>query len=76
LQASANRRNIFRLTTGSTELDKMLGGGIESMAITEAFGEFRTQCYKTFSLNKQERFALLNICNPVVLLSLGSHSYP
>ena len=37
-----NRRNIFRLTTGSTELDKMLGGGIDSMAITEAFGEFRT----------------------------------
>ena len=42
LKASVNRRNIFRLTTGSTELDKMLGGGIESMAITEAFGEFRT----------------------------------
>jgi meiotic recombination protein DMC1 len=42
LQASVNRRNIFRLTTGSQELDKMLGGGIDSMAITEAFGEFRT----------------------------------
>lgn len=42
LQASINRRNVFRLNTGSIELDKLLGGGIESMAITEAFGEFRT----------------------------------
>jgi len=42
LQYSLNRRNIFRLQTGSSELDKLLGGGIESMSITEAFGEFRT----------------------------------
>ena len=42
LQASVNRRNVFRLSSGSTELDKLLGGGIESMSITEAFGEFRT----------------------------------
>ena len=42
LQASVNRRNVFRLCSGSTELDKLLGGGIESMSITEAFGEFRT----------------------------------
>ena len=33
---------MFRLTCGSTELNRLLGGGIESMAITEAFGEFRT----------------------------------
>lgn len=36
------RDNITRLTTGSKELDKLLGGGIESMSITEVFGEFRT----------------------------------
>ena len=42
LQASINRRNVFRVTTGSAELDGILGGGIDSMAITEAFGEFRT----------------------------------
>ena len=42
LQQSLNRRNIFRLTTGSMELNKLLGGGLESMAITEVFGEFRT----------------------------------
>ena len=36
------RNNIRRITTGSSNLDKLLEGGIESMAITEAFGEFRT----------------------------------
>jgi len=42
LQQSMNRKNVFRLTTGSMELNKLLGGGLESMAITEVFGEFRT----------------------------------
>ncbi|KAK4876787.1 hypothetical protein RN001_009293 [Aquatica leii] len=36
------RKQIFKLTTGSQQLDKLLGGGIESMAITEVFGEFGT----------------------------------
>ena len=35
LQHSVNRRNIFRVGTGSGELNKLLGGGLESMAITE-----------------------------------------
>lgn len=42
LQTSINRRNIFKVSTGSIELNKLMGGGIESMAITEIFGEFRT----------------------------------
>ena len=42
LQASINRQAVFRLATGSSELDAILGGGIESMSITEAFGEFRS----------------------------------
>ncbi|XP_049850877.1 uncharacterized protein LOC126324059 [Schistocerca gregaria] len=36
------RKSILRITTGSEALDKLLGGGIESTTITEAFGEFRT----------------------------------
>jgi DNA repair protein RAD51 len=36
------RANIIKLTTGSKELDKLLGGGIESDSLTEIFGEFRT----------------------------------
>uniref|UniRef100_A0A670KE30 Meiotic recombination protein n=1 Tax=Podarcis muralis TaxID=64176 RepID=A0A670KE30_PODMU len=35
---SEKRRMVFHITTGSQEFDKLLGGGIESMAITEAFG--------------------------------------
>ncbi|CAL4070667.1 unnamed protein product, partial [Meganyctiphanes norvegica] len=42
LAFSVKRRQVFRVSTGSLELDKLLGGGIESMAITEVFGEFRT----------------------------------
>ncbi|KND00769.1 DNA repair protein RAD51 [Spizellomyces punctatus DAOM BR117] len=36
------RNEIITLQTGSKELDKLLGGGIETGAITEIFGEFRT----------------------------------
>uniref|UniRef100_A0A7S4ML14 DNA repair protein RAD51 homolog n=1 Tax=Vannella robusta TaxID=1487602 RepID=A0A7S4ML14_9EUKA len=36
------RSEIIHLTTGSTELDKILMGGIETGSITEIFGEFRT----------------------------------
>ncbi|KAK3781503.1 hypothetical protein RRG08_054842 [Elysia crispata] len=42
LQYSEKRKQVFKVSTGSQELDKLLGGGIESMAITEVFGEFRT----------------------------------
>ncbi|XP_064115622.1 DNA repair protein RAD51 homolog 1-like [Macrobrachium nipponense] len=36
------RSDLVQLTTGSKELDKLLGGGIETGSITEIFGEFRT----------------------------------
>lgn len=36
------RSEIILLTTGSKELDRLLGGGIETGSITEIFGEFRT----------------------------------
>ncbi|KAJ2500994.1 recombinase rad51 [Coemansia sp. RSA 1972] len=39
----AKRLELTCITTGSTELDKLLGGrGIETGSITELFGEFRT----------------------------------
>jgi len=40
--ALEDRKTMITLTTGSTELDKLLEGGIESGSVTEAFGEFRT----------------------------------
>ena len=36
------RKDLVYLTTGSSELDKLLNGGFESGSITEVFGEFRT----------------------------------
>lgn len=36
------RQDIISVSTGSKELDKLLEGGIETGAITEMFGEFRT----------------------------------
>ena len=36
------RGNTAYLTTGSKELDRLLGGGFETGSITEIFGEFRT----------------------------------
>ena len=34
------RKNISRLSTGSSNLDELLGGGIESQSITEVYGKF------------------------------------
>ena len=41
-QYDERRKSVFRISTGSAEFDKILGGGIESMAITEAYGEYRS----------------------------------
>lgn len=37
-----SRSKVIKISTGAKELDKLLGGGIETMSITEVFGEFRT----------------------------------
>ncbi len=42
LEYSLKRAVVFKLSTGCEELDKLLGGGVQSMSITEVFGEFRT----------------------------------
>jgi len=42
LELLEKRKEIRRLTTGSKALDDLLGGGIETMSITEFFGEFGT----------------------------------
>ncbi|CAI5755579.1 unnamed protein product [Candida verbasci] len=38
----SRRSDLICLTTGSKQLDTLLGGGIETGSITEVFGEFRT----------------------------------
>lgn len=37
-----NRKNIRKLTTGSKNIDSLLAGGLETMTITEFFGEYGT----------------------------------
>lgn len=36
------RADLVSITTGSTNLDNILGGGMETGSITELYGEFRT----------------------------------
>ncbi|TVU26965.1 hypothetical protein EJB05_29542, partial [Eragrostis curvula] len=50
------RKSVVRITTGSHALDELLGGGIETLCITEAFGEFRsgkTQLAHTLCVSTQ-----------------------
>lgn len=42
LELAVKRQSVFRINTGSDDLDRLLGGGVQSMSITEVFGEFRT----------------------------------
>jgi len=50
------RQSIGKITTGSKALDSLLGGGIETQAITELFGEFgsgKTQICHQLAVNVQ-----------------------
>ncbi len=50
------RKGITKLTTGSQELNRLLGGGLETQTITEVFGEFgsgKTQLVHQLAVNVQ-----------------------
>ncbi|MCK4319032.1 DNA repair and recombination protein RadA [Candidatus Micrarchaeota archaeon] len=50
------RKMIKRITTGSEELDSLIGGGVETQSITECFGKFssgKTQVGFQLSVNAQ-----------------------
>jgi len=50
------RKHVGKLTTGSAALDALLGGGIETQAITETYGEYasgKTQVAHQLSVNVQ-----------------------
>jgi len=50
------REKIARITTGSKNLDRLLGGGIETSAVTEFYGEFgtgKTQICNTLAVSVQ-----------------------
>lgn len=39
---AAKREQVVRIATGSSDLDTLLNGGVQTMSVTEIFGEFRT----------------------------------
>lgn len=41
-EIAETRKQLLYIATGSSELDKLLAGGLETGSITELFGEFRT----------------------------------
>ncbi len=50
------RRTVGKISTGSKSLDKLIGGGVETQAITEVFGEFgsgKTQLAHTLAVMVQ-----------------------
>lgn len=42
MEIQTRRSELIYITTGSNDLNRLLGGGIETGSITELFGEFRT----------------------------------
>ncbi len=56
LEYAKRREAVEKITTGSKNLDMLLGGGVETKAITEAFGAYgsgKTQLGLTLSVNVQ-----------------------
>lgn len=56
LEILERRRNLPRVTTGSKEIDDMVGGGLEAGSITEFYGEFasgKTQIAHQLAVNVQ-----------------------
>ncbi len=52
------RKNIYKISTGSKNLDDLLGGGVETCAITEAYGRFgssKTQIGFQLCVNMQKQ---------------------
>ncbi|KAA6415735.1 MAG: meiotic recombination dmc1 [Lasallia pustulata] len=45
MELGHQRKRVVRISTGSKQLDGILGGGFQSMSISEVYGEFR--CGKT-----------------------------
>jgi DNA repair protein RadA len=56
LDVLKRRENVGRITTGSKTLDALIGGGIETQAITEAFGAYgsgKSQIAHQLTINVQ-----------------------
>lgn len=73
------REKIIKITTGSKELDSLLGGGIETMSITEVFGEFRTgktQLSHTLCVSSQLPLEMNGANGKVIFIDTEGTLYP
>ncbi len=65
LELKKERMNVQKITTGSRNLDELLGGGIETRNITEFFGEFGSgKCFSKemrVYLQEEDKLFLDNI---------------
>eukprot|EP01038_Epipyxis_sp_PR26KG_P006323 gene6323-8708_t len=79
LEVKEKRKQIVYITTGSTALDKILGGGVETASITELFGEFRTgktQLAHTLCVTSQLSFDLNGGQGKVIYLDTEGNFRP
>ena len=64
------RKDLIKITTGVKSLDALLGGGVETMSLTEVFGEFR------FGTNFLSMLNLLTfICARIFFAELEKRSF-
>ena len=64
-QILERRKAVKRITTGSTSLDELLGGGVETQSITECFGKFSSgKSQVGFQLAVNVQFALKDEDSP------------
>lgn len=55
-ELSQQRKRVLKISTGSKQFDSILGGGFQTMSISEVFGEYRcgkTQLSHTMSIIAQ-----------------------
>lgn len=73
------RKNVLKVTTGSSALDRILGGGIETASITELFGEFRTgktQLAHTLCVTSQLSYSMKGGQGKVIYLDTEGNFRP
>ncbi len=73
------RKNIQKLTTSSSELDLLLGGGVETQSISEFYGEFgsgKTQIAHQLAVNTQLPLEYNGLNGSVVIIDTESTFRP
>ncbi|KAI8984301.1 meiotic recombinase Dmc1, partial [Mycotypha africana] len=54
-EVAVQREKVVKIATGSKQLDTLLGGGVQTMSLTEAFGEYRTAYIDTEGTFRPDR---------------------